>query len=204
MSATAFIRKFVLNLPEGKIFTTRDCLKYGFRAAVDEALYRLVKSGVIRRLCRGVFVRDTSEVMVYSDYEIAKIKAESFGRKLRQHASNLAAEMGLKTRKLAKRTFAINGWSTRFHYRGKVIYLKETCERKMLLNDDKPGKVLRALWQVGMEERQMSSSLIAKATVDFRKEEHKGLRQYSKWLPAWLNDSFKYVRRWEAISEAMR
>jgi len=199
MSATAFIRKYVFNLPEGKIFTTRDCLKFGYRAAVDEALYRLVRGGIIRRLCRGVIVRDTTQQMVFSDYEVAKVKAQSFGRKLKQHATNLAFEMGLTKTTFKTPTFAVNGWSSRFRYGEKVIQLRETCERKMRFEpeDDKPGRTLSALWQAGREERQMTRELIAQATGDFKKAEHEELRRRTKWMPAWLNDSFKYARRWE-------
>jgi len=199
MSATAFIRKFVFNLPEGKIFTTRDCLQYGFRAAIDEALYRLVKTGVIRRLCRGVFVRDSTEQMVFSDYEIAKVKAESFGRLIREHANTLAAEMGLRTKASVEVKFAVNSRSSQFQYGEKVIHLREICERKMRLepDDDKSGRVLRALWQVGREEGQMRREVVAKALGVFKKVDYAQLRQSAKWLPAWLNDSFKYVRRWE-------
>jgi hypothetical protein len=197
MSATAFIRKYVFNLPEGKIFTTRDCVKYGFRAAVDEALYRLVKGGIIRRLCRGVFVRDTSGQLVFSDYEIAKVKAESFGRKLAHHADNLAVEMLRTSKSLAAPTFAINNRSTSFRYGEKVIHLRETCERKMILEDDKPGRALRVLWQVGRDEQQISRDLVAKVIGAFAKGEREGLMLHAKWIPGWLNDSFKYLRRWE-------
>jgi hypothetical protein len=81
MWVISFIRKHIFGLPVGKIFTTRDCLTFGRRGAIDQALSYLVKRGVIRRLARGVFVRDPLENMIFTNAEIAKAKAEAFGRR---------------------------------------------------------------------------------------------------------------------------
>jgi len=73
------IRRHIFGLPARQPFSTRDCLVYGKRSAVDQELYRLVKNGEIRRLARGLFVRD--QKIEFSVFEIANLKAQAFGRK---------------------------------------------------------------------------------------------------------------------------
>jgi hypothetical protein len=53
MSTTLRIRQFIANLPQALIFSTRDLLNFGTRAAVDQCLCRLVRKGNIRRLAWG-------------------------------------------------------------------------------------------------------------------------------------------------------
>jgi len=95
MAASSLIRRHILTLPEGGTFTTRDVLCFGTRAAVDQALSRMVKARKIRRLARGVFAKDPSYSEEYSLFEIAKLKAQAFGRKITQHPWTIASELGM-------------------------------------------------------------------------------------------------------------
>ncbi len=47
---TAAIREKISNIDIDVLFSTREFLSYGKRAAVDEALYRMVKNGDITRV----------------------------------------------------------------------------------------------------------------------------------------------------------
>ncbi|NLS92626.1 MAG: type IV toxin-antitoxin system AbiEi family antitoxin domain-containing protein [Planctomycetaceae bacterium] len=39
----------------GKVYTSKDLLRFGSRAAIDQALPRLVKAGQLQRLGRGLY-----------------------------------------------------------------------------------------------------------------------------------------------------
>ncbi|MBY0547278.1 MAG: hypothetical protein K2W95_08280, partial [Candidatus Obscuribacterales bacterium] len=54
---TAAIRRFLTTIVEGAIFSTRDLLSLGSRAAIDSALSRMVASGIIVRLASGLFLK---------------------------------------------------------------------------------------------------------------------------------------------------
>ncbi len=75
MYTATFIRRHIFQLPAGQLFATRHLLAYGSRAAVDQALYRLVRSGVIVRLARGVFVRQEAGAGLPSALQVAAVKA---------------------------------------------------------------------------------------------------------------------------------
>jgi hypothetical protein len=179
MWTATFIRRHIFSLPADQPFTTRDCLIYGVRAAVDQTLYRLVKKGTIRRLARGIFVRD--ERKYFSVFEIASIKAEAFGRKILKHDGAAAL-------------FIINSRSTSFRSGGKVIALQERSQRKMRLGDGKVGQAMQALWQIG--EGEVNRSVIQRATDHFRSTDRVEVTTSIRWLPAWLSDFFIKPDHW--------
>jgi hypothetical protein len=72
------IRDFIFSLPEGELFTTRDLMKYGSRCSVDQNLSRLAQLGVIVRITRGVFMRDTADSKRPSVRAVAYAKAHAF------------------------------------------------------------------------------------------------------------------------------
>jgi len=195
MSAISFIRRFIFHLPEGEVFTTRDCLGFGFRAAVDRALSRLVRNGTLRRLARGVFARDPDGLRHYSDYEIAKIKAESFGRKMAAHPSRIAFDLGITSVENVESTFSTDGHTTKFLAGNKTIRLVHSSARKMRLSNTKSGQAARALWHLG--KYAVNPEVIMQAVFKFDRDDRLELKRNVRWMPSWLADSFKFSRRWE-------
>lgn len=80
MQVSIQIRAYISGLAEGKLFTTRELLNYGSRAAVDQALHRLVAKGQIVRMARGVFVKESEGRFRPAVSEVALAKARSFGK----------------------------------------------------------------------------------------------------------------------------
>jgi hypothetical protein len=195
MSAVSFIRRFVYSLPEGGTFTTRDCLAYGFRSAVDRALSRLVKNGTIRRLARGIFARDPFNRRDFTDFEIAKLKAEAFGRKLVKHPSTSARELGILSEQQTESIYSIDGRTTKFRVGERIIHLKEISDRKMQLSQSKAGSAMCALWHLG--QQAVNGDVIKQALSKFNRIDNIELRRNMRWMPAWLTNSFKFMRRWE-------
>lgn len=78
-SAAAKVRNYIKSLDSGTTFTTSHVLKYGSRDAVDNALRRAVRKGLLRRLAAGVFISALNEHNP-SAFEIANAKAAAFGK----------------------------------------------------------------------------------------------------------------------------
>jgi hypothetical protein len=196
MSATSFIRRKIYGMSEGGTFTTRDCLNYGGRAAVDQALSRCVKVGLIRRLARGVFAKDPDGRIKFKPMEIATLKAKSFGHAIAKHGSTIAAELGLKLGESSEPIFATDGRSSSFRVGDVRIHLKGTAARKIQLQDSKAGSTLRALWHMGKEE--VDPYVIERAAMCFLRSDREEMLDYMRWIPSWLCDSFKFTRPWRA------
>jgi len=138
--AISMIRRYITLLPEGKIFSTQDVLQFGMRAAVDQALSRLCKREQIRRLARGVFVKEEGSASEYSDMEIARVKAESFGRTIATFISPVANPFSEVAGNIPNTcTFLVNGHSSKFRIGDKTIYLKSVSPRKLQLASNGVG-----------------------------------------------------------------
>ena len=55
MSTFQLIQAHALQMPAGQLLSATDCLSMGSRAAIDQALYRMVKSGQLVRVSRGLY-----------------------------------------------------------------------------------------------------------------------------------------------------
>ena len=105
ISCRAEIRRHIAGLPEGAIFRTKDVLQCGMRNAIDQTLWRMVKSKEIERLARGLFVSTRTRKLDYSDYEIAVAKTKGFGNQIVLTGQECAEELGFPATVLSKEEF---------------------------------------------------------------------------------------------------
>ncbi len=141
------IRSYINKLPADHIFCTRDLLHLSTRANVDQTLFRLVRRGWIKRLARGVFVRDL--FFTTTPQTIARVRAGAFGKKVEPHALELLQEVGLAG-SFANPTLAFWGRRGGFLFGSQDnlerFFLAESCARKMGLAQTKCGSIMRSIW----------------------------------------------------------
>ncbi len=190
MSCPSNVLRFISILPAGQVFTTRECLNLGTRACVDKALQKLVKTGYILRLTGGVFVRRFGLVKLPTMLEMAKIKAKAFGKELRIHGTDTAAEHKLTPQGNQEPTFYVDGSTSSFSYQGCRIHLKKCGRKSMRMEDSRAGLAIRALWSMGEENvDQFLINKIAHLWQSNRDEKQK-IFLSKAWMPAWLGDFF--------------
>lgn len=191
MRCTSLIYRHIRGLSKTEMFSTRELLQYGTRGSVDQALYRMVKSGFIFRLARGVFVRDASKAP--SPKQIAQFKAAVFGRKVFTHAEKVLDSLGLESKPQREYVrLAVNTHSSSFQtYRGRVV-LQGIGVRKTKLCESDVGKVLYALWYFG--DNRCTDKAVATAIDKFGRTGREELRRSSALVPAWLHHKvmFRY------------
>jgi hypothetical protein len=186
------IRVHILRLAEGKPFTTRNVLSYGNRPAVDQVLSRFVKDGFIRRLARGIFVRDQENRLAFSTWDIANLKSGSFQRKLAKHAKTTFKEIFEDDYSKQQTIFSINGSTSKFKMGETIIHLKETCQRKAALSETVIGQRMKALWDAG--KNNVTDAMIRQA-LQFQRggAARTWLRENFGLLPAWLTDRYHRI-----------
>jgi hypothetical protein len=135
-----------------------------------------------------VFVRDYRGREQPSVEEVAKIKAESFGKKLFPHQSTLAKAHGLTCSETMDITYSINGSSSSFRFGEVTIYFKRICQRKISLQESPAGKAIVALWHIG--DRLCDQQQIMHAMDKFHRSDRKEFRQLVPRTTAWLSDYF--------------
>jgi hypothetical protein len=192
ITAKFLIRVHILRLAEGKPFTTRSVLSYGNRPAVDQVLSRFVKDGFIRRLARGIFVRDQANRISFSTWDIASLKAGSFQRKLAKHAKTTFKEIFEKDYCERQTIFSINGSTSKFKMGETIIHLKETSQRKAALSETVIGQRMKALWDAG--KNNVTDAMIRQALIFQRGGAARNwLRANFGLLPAWLTDRYHRI-----------
>jgi hypothetical protein len=79
MSISQMIRQAIADKPPGAILSSADFLSMGTRAAVDQTLFRLMKTGSIERVARGLYVAAGQHVDAPT---IARAVAQKTGERL--------------------------------------------------------------------------------------------------------------------------
>ncbi len=186
MYTSSFIRRHIFRLPQGAIFSTREMLSYGRRSAVDQCLYRLVKSGIIKRLAWGLFIRDDFEISEPSLLTVATEKAKAFCRQIFTDAAEAARLLRLTPFGSSETTYAIQGHSSSFRYGEMKIRFKGVCARKTALGDSPVGLAIKGLWHLG--EGRCDEHAIATARAKFNRSERLQFRQSCHLMPAWMTE----------------
>jgi hypothetical protein len=188
---TGLIRRHIMLLGEGKAFSTRDCLSYGKRAAVDQALNRMVKNEEIIRLARGVFCK-WSIKKIPSMIEIVETKAKAFGRQIFTHGARAAYELGLIKKKQAFPHFATLAQTSSFQCGTRRILLKRISLRDALLGDSIPGLALRAIrW---LKRTRRIRPILQKLKRRLKRPDLQILRESTSLMPAWFSD-FLFIKK---------
>ncbi len=188
MFTAAHVKRHIARLQEGQIFTSREFLSYGTRAAIDQALYRLVKSGYIRRLARGVFIVPQAGARSPTPLEVAAAKARAFAKHIFQHGAEAGKMLGILAEGNREITYSTNGPSSSFRYGNIVIHFKRSAPRKIACGDTAVGLVIRALWHIG--KRGHTSALSRAASSGLGRTERGELRQHAGLMPQWMSRSW--------------
>jgi len=198
MSAPSYIRRYIENLVGDKPFSIRDFLRYGPRNTIDQVFLRLVKSGRIIRVARGVYIKSSSPQP--SIIEVVQVKAAAFGRTIVVHGLQAGRSLSNKSPAQEKLVFASSGATSSFRIGSKVILLIRVSARKMQLGDSKVGLAIRALWHLG--KRSCDVEMAALLVASFQQSDRKRLRLSAAFMPAWMRNCFARFsrmdcRRWD-------
>ncbi|MBI4534351.1 MAG: type IV toxin-antitoxin system AbiEi family antitoxin domain-containing protein [Candidatus Melainabacteria bacterium] len=189
MPTTSFIKRHIYRLPLDKIFSTREFLIYGSRTAVDQTMSKLVKKGIIIRLARGLFVKEGSNTERITIYDVAKAKAESFGKQIAIWGGHLAVKLGLTTDGHYEHTYCVSGSSSSFKFGDVIVRLRKACARIMHLSTDIPGQFLQALWYLG-KQRLYELRRSPWLPISLKRTEKEHIRLSVHLVPAWLAAAF--------------
>ena len=85
MRTSQAIRQAIAGQPQGAVFSSADFLSVGTRTAVDQALFRLMKDGIIVRVARGLYAAAGQRVD-------AQTVASALARKTGEHVGLAPAQ----------------------------------------------------------------------------------------------------------------
>jgi len=147
------VARHIRHSQRGTVFTPALFARLGSRAAIDKALQRLVASGEIRRLSRGLYDKPRHDEVLGTLWPSVEmvVKAIVGKDKIRiQPAGVYAANLlGLSEQVPAKIVYLTDGTSRSIHAGPMRIVLKHTSPRDMAASKRTSGTVIQALKSLG-------------------------------------------------------
>jgi hypothetical protein len=192
MTVTDRVKEKVAQMPVGEPFSSRGLLAIGPRAAVDQSLSRLAKSGEIMRVTRGVFVKPKQNqyvgAVIPEPLKIVQAKLAAENEIVQIHGAEAARQFELTTQVPTTPVFYTSGSSRRFRIGNLQVKLKRVSPRKLMLAGTPAGTALSALWYIGKEN--VSESVIEKIKQKLPAAEFETLKTAKGGMPAWMADAF--------------
>jgi len=154
-STTSTILKRIRAKHRGFVFTPKEFAHLGTRAAVDQALSRLQRSGQIRRLTRGVYefpkIHPMIGLLSPSPEAVAKAIANRSASRITVSPAKAANLLGLSTQVPVQNVFWTEGPSRTIRIGNQTVSLKHVAPSKMIGAGTEAGIVIQAVRSLGKE-----------------------------------------------------
>ncbi|MBP2236580.1 hypothetical protein J2Z31_003094 [Sinorhizobium kostiense] len=171
----------------GGVFTPSDFLDIAARAAVDQALSRLVKGGKLRRLARGLYdfpkVHPQLGPLSPAPDDVAQALARETGSHVQITGARAANALGLSTQVPAKSTYLTDGPSRRVALGKRVVDLRHASPKHLIAPGSAAGTVVQALRHVGAVRACDVAQIAARR---LSASDKKTLASTAVQAPAWM------------------
>ena len=145
------------SLPEGTPLCSGALLHLGGRAAVDQALSRLARSGRLMRICRGIYVTTFETRFGRRPPSIGKVikaLATLWGETIVPSGGAAAHALGLTTQVPIRSVYLTSGPDRRLRFGNLEVELRHAPRWQLTAPHRKAGDVIRALAWIGPDEIQ--------------------------------------------------
>ncbi len=189
MKTAKQIEAFVQKRPRGKPFTTSSLVKFGARAAVDQAIARLVTRGKVVRLTRGVYVRPEKDALkntvLPAAEKVAKTIAERTQDLVQMDGAEAAKQFGINADLSNTPIFLTTGRARKFNLGGLEVTLKHVSKKKIPMPNSKIGIAILALWYMG--KHLTTNKIIEMIEKNLTPKEFEELLSSTDQMPIWMS-----------------
>lgn len=188
----------------GEVVTPKDFLDLASRAAVDQALARLARTGTLKRIGRGLYhlprVNPALAVAVppAPDAVAAAIGRRS-GSPVAPSGAMIANRLGLSTQVAAKPVYLTTGRSRTLRVGNQTIRFKRVSPRRLPMAAPEVARALEALHEAGPDPDDATIDAV-RATLTAR--QRRSLVDHAKYAAAWVADSARRVVEDTAVDGA--
>jgi hypothetical protein len=172
----------------GWVFTPKDFLDVGSRAAVDQVLSRLVKQGMVQRIDRGIYYypKHSKLLGALSPTPDNIARALAPGDKIFPSGAMAANLMRLSTQVPVKLAYLTNATDRTRRVAGQTIQLKRA--RVAWLNNipDHANLTLQALSYLG--RKNVDDQIINRCANMLTNKDLDALHQAMGYIPSWMAD----------------
>lgn len=194
-SVVQHVLEFIVTKGKGYVFTPSELNHLQPRSAVDQALSRLARRGVIKRLGRGVYSVPESHPLVGeippSARQVAEALARGTGANLQVSEAAAANEVGLTTQVPGRLIYWTNGTPRTRRIGTTVIQFKRGSPRRLAGAGRAAGTVVQALRYLG--PGGSSSTTIARLRERLPESERPALREIRNQAPEWMRPAIDRI-----------
>lgn len=183
----------------GAVVTPKDFLDLAGRAAVDQALGRLVRADVLARIGRGLYhlprVNPKLGIAVPPDPDVvaAAIGRQS-GSPVAPSGAVVANRLGLSTQISAKPVYVTTGRSRTVRVGNQTFRFKRVSPRRLPSADAAVMRALQALHGAGPDP---DDATIEALRTTLKPPQRQDLAKHAKYDAAWVADSARRVAEHE-------
>jgi hypothetical protein len=173
-------------LPEGASLSAKALLHLGSRAAVDQALSRLARSGALLRAGRGVYVLPVKGKFGTRAPEVAKVVQEwasQRGETVVGSGATAANALGLTTQVPVRQVFLTSGRNRKLRLGSQTVELRHAPPWQLLYPGQAAGEVIRSLAWVGPSG---SKAALGRLKRKLPASELQAVANARERLPTWL------------------
>ena len=183
---TESILEEAAKLPEGTPITAKMWLQLGNRAALDQALSRLVRRGKLLRAGRGVYVAPVASRFGSRAPAAQKVVEELSmrrGETIVPSGANAANALGLTTQVPTRTVYLTSGRSRKITLGKQIIHLQHAPAWQLTLAKEPAGEIVRALAWAGPERVNMA---LKEIETKVPQSEFQRISQQISLLPLWM------------------
>ena len=182
----------------GVVYTTKDFLDLGSRAAVDQALSRLVREKALRRLRRGLFdyprvnVKLGGELAADAD-SVAQAVARKVSSRIQPSGALAANVLGLSTQVPAKRVYLTDGASRKVRVGNQTMVFKHAAPKSLVATKKASTLVVQALRYLGREG--VTDEVVRKLRLTLSDQDKKRLVADTRYAADWIVEAVREIAR---------
>ena len=180
------ILKLAANSQEGMLLCSRGLLHLGNRAAIDQALSRLVRNGGLIRVCQGVYVQPIHTRFGSRTPAVEKVIASLstlWGERIVPSGGTAANVLGLTKQVPVRSVYLTSGPNRRLTLGELTVDLRHAPRWQLSAPHRPAGEAIRALAWLGPDEIEASLEVI---WYKLSAEDFQELATLRAVMPAWI------------------
>lgn len=182
----------------GKVFIPKDFLDLGSRDAADQALSRLVKSGAIERLGRGLYHypqrNERLGIPLAPDLDdIADALGRQTGSRVVPSGAVAANRLGLSTQVPARPVYLTDGRTRQVRIGSTVIQLRHAAPKELPVGSRTSALVFQALRYLG--QAAVDDRVMARLRRSLSAEQRQELLRDGRYTTDWIAAVVRQVAR---------
>jgi hypothetical protein len=173
----------------GKVFTPKDFLDLSSRDAADQTLCRLVRSGEVQRLGRGLYhylgINKRLGILLIPDLdEIAAALGRQTGSLVVPSGAVAANRLGLSTQVPAKPVYLTDGRTRKVRVGSTVFQLQHAAPKELAAGSRTSAMVFQALRYIGRDA--VDGQVVARLRGALSGKQRKELIQDGRYTADWI------------------